>query len=368
MTGRSHYDQAILVLAVTLTCFGLVMVYSSSSVMAQGVYQDGFYFLKRQGIFAAISFALMAVLMHVDYRRLRCLAVPGLLCGTLALILVLVPGIGVEVNGASRWIRLGGFNFQPAEAVKLAMVCYVAHSLARKQDKVKSFKLGILPYMIVLALLLTLLLKQPDLGSAITLAIVAGLMLLAAGTRISHLFCLLLLAMPFVYYAVWHVAYRRRRILAFLDPWQDPTDTGFQIIQSLIAFGRGGWLGNGLGEGKQKLFYLPEAHTDFIFSVVGEELGFAGVLVVTAMFLLLVLRGFRTALQAPDDFGRHLAFGITTLLGMEAFMNIAVVLGLLPTKGMALPFVSYGGTSLLFTLASVAILLNISAQAGKGGT
>ncbi len=368
MTEPSHYDQAILVLAVTLTCFGLVMVYSSSSVMAQGNYQDGFYFLKRQGMFAVISLSLMAVLMRIDYRRLRCLAVPGLFCSALALILVLVPGVGVEVNGASRWIRLAGVNFQPAEAVKLAMVCYVAHSLARKQDKVKSFKLGILPYMIVLALLLALLLKQPDLGSAIILAIVAGLMLLAAGTRISHLFCLLLLAMPFVYYAVWNVGYRRRRILAFLDPWQDPTDTGFQIIQSLIAFGRGGWIGNGLGEGKQKLYYLPEAHTDFIFSVVGEELGFAGVLVITAMFLLLILRGFRTSLQAPDDFGRHLAFGITTLLGLEAFMNIAVVLGLLPTKGMALPFVSYGGTSLLFTLAAVAILLNISAQADKGGT
>ncbi len=366
MILRRDYDHTILVLAVALTCFGMVMVYSSSSVMALGKYQDGFYFLKRQGLFAAAGFILLAGLMRVDYHRLRSVAVLGLLGSALALLLVLVPGIGVEVNGASRWIRLPGFNFQPAEAVKLAMVCYVAHSLAKKQDKLKTFTLGILPYMIVLALLLVLLLLQPDLGSALTLAIVAGLMLMAAGTRISHLFYILLLSLPFLYYAVWHVAYRRRRIMAFLDPWQDPTNTGFQIIQSLIAFGRGGIFGNGLGEGKQKLYYLPEAHTDFIFSVVGEELGFAGVLVITAMFLMLVIRGFRTALQAPDDFGRHLAFGISTLLGLEAFMNIGVVMGLLPTKGMALPFVSYGGTSLLVTMAAVAILLNISSQTREG--
>lgn len=366
MTVRRDYDHTILVLAVALTCFGMVMVYSSSSVMALGKYQDGFYFLKRQGLFAAAGFVLLAGLMRVDYHHLRSVAVLGLFCSAVALLLVLVPGVGVEVNGASRWIRLPGFNFQPAEAVKLTMVCYVAHSLAKKQDKLKTFTLGILPYMIVLALLLVLLLLQPDLGSALTLAIVAGLMLMAAGTRISHLFYILLLSLPFLYYAVWHVAYRRRRIMAFLDPWQDPTNTGFQIIQSLIAFGRGGIFGNGLGEGKQKLYYLPEAHTDFIFSVVGEELGFAGVLVITAMFLMLVIRGFRIALQAPDDFGRHLAFGITTLLGLEAFMNIGVVMGLLPTKGMALPFVSYGGTSLLVTMAAVAILLNISSQTREG--
>jgi cell division protein FtsW len=168
--------------------------------------------------------------------------------------------------------------------------------------------------------------------------------------------------MPFLYYMVWHVDYRRRRILAFLDPWQDPTDAGFQIIQSLIAFGTGGLIGNGLGEGKQKLFYLPEAHTDFIFSVVGEELGFAGTIVITAMFLVLVMRGIRVALQAPDDFGRYLAFGITLLLGMEAFVNIAVVMGMLPTKGLALPFISFGGTSLLTSLVAVGILLNVSSQ------
>jgi cell division protein FtsW len=363
MTGEGRrFDTTILLLAVVLTCFGVVMVYSSSSIMAAERYHDGFYFLKRQGLYALAGFSCMAAIMRIDYHRLRRLAVPGLLLCAFLLLLVLVPGVGARAGGAARWIRLAGFSFQPSEAVKLALVLYMAHSLAKKQDKVKSFKLGILPYTIVLALLLLLLLLQPDLGSALTLGIVAMVMLMAAGTRFSHLFSLVVLSLPFLYYAVWHVDYRRRRILAFLDPWQDPTNTGFQIIQSLIAFGTGGLVGNGLGEGKQKLFYLPEAHTDFIFSVVGEELGFAGVLVVTAMFLVLVMRGIRAALHAPDDFGRYLAFGITLLIGMQAFINIAVVMGMLPTKGLALPFISFGGTSLLTSLAAVGILLNVSSQ------
>ena len=245
---------------------------------------------------------------------------------------------------------------------KLGLVIYMAHSLAKKQEKIRSFKLGFIPYMVVLAILLFLLLLQPDLGSALTLGAVAMVMLLVAGTRLSYLFSVVILAVPFLYFAIMHVDYRRKRILAFLNPWEDPTNTGFQIIQSWIAFGTGGLFGNGLGEGKQKLFFLPEAHTDFIFSVVGEELGFAGVLVVSAMFLLLILRGFRAALAAPDDFGRHLAFGISLLLGLEAFVNMGVVMGMLPTKGLALPFLSYGGTSLLTTLLAIGILLNISSR------
>lgn len=362
MEPSHRFDATILLLAVVLTCFGVVMVYSSSSIMAADRYHDGFYFLKRQGLFALGGFGLMALAMRIDYHHLRKLAVPGLILCAFLLLLVLVPGVGSKIGGAARWIRIAGFSFQPSEAVKLALVFYMAHSLAKKQEKLASFKLGILPYMIVLALLLLLLLLQPDLGSAMILGIVAMVMLLAAGSRVSHMLSIIVLALPFLYYAVWHVDYRRRRIMAFLDPWQDPTDTGFQIIQSLIAFGSGGLVGSGLGEGKQKLFYLPEAHTDFIFSVVGEELGFAGVVVVTAMFLVLVMRGLRVALQAPDDFGRYLAFGITLLLGIGAFVNIAVVLGMLPTKGLTLPFISYGGTSLLMTLLAVGVLLNVSSQ------
>jgi cell division protein FtsW len=362
MELRRGFDHTILMLAVVLTCFGVVMVYSSSSIMSAKRYADGFYFLKRQGFYALIGFTLMAILMQIDYHRLRRISVPLLfLCGLL-LLLVFVPGLGNKAGGASRWIRLPGISIQPSELAKLGLVLYMAHSLAKKKEKIQTFKFGFVPYMVLLAVLLGMVLAQPDLGSAVTMVVVAFCMLLVAGTRWRHIVSVVVLTLPFLYFLVMNVDYRRRRIMAFLDPWDAPTGTGFQIIQSWIAFGTGGWLGNGLGEGKQKLFFLPEAHTDFIFSVVGEELGFIGVLVVTAMFLLLVLRGIRTALYAPDDFGRYLAFGLTILIGLEAFTNIAVVLGMLPTKGLALPFVSYGGTSLLTTLIAMGILLNISSQ------
>jgi cell division protein FtsW len=323
--------------------------------------------LKKQGLFAVAGFLLMAVAMRVDYHRLRPLAVPALLGCLALLVMVLIPGIGNSAGGASRWLRVAGFTFQPSEAAKLALILYMAHSLAKKQDRIRSFKLGFIPYMVVLAVLLLLLLLQPDMGSALIMAGVAIMMLLVAGIRVSHVMSVVILALPFLYYGVMNVDYRRRRILAFLNPWEDPYNTGFQIIQSWIAFGTGGLFGNGLGEGKQKLFYLPAAHTDFVFSVVGEELGFAGVLIVAAMFLVLVLRGLRTALAAPDDFGRYLALGLTVLLGMQAFFNIAVVLGMMPTKGLALPFLSYGGTSLVCTLLAIGILLNISSQVREEG-
>ncbi|MDO3378829.1 putative lipid II flippase FtsW [Geoalkalibacter halelectricus] len=365
MATRREFDTTILLLVVVLTCFGVVMVYSSSSIMAAKRFNDGFFFLKRQGLYAAAGFLIMAAAMHIDYRFWRRLTLLGLAAAVIFLIAVLIPGVGANVGGASRWLRFPGFSVQPAELAKLAMVFYLAHSLARKKDKLHSFKLGFLPYMLVVGCLLGLLLLQPDLGSAIVIAVVALTMLLVAGARLSYLLSVALMALPVLYLAIMQVDYRRRRILAFLDPWDDPFNTGFQILQSWTAFGLGGLLGKGLGEGQQKLFYLPEAHTDFIFSVVGEELGFIGVLVVTAMFLVFCLRGIRIAQQAPDDYGRHLAFGLTFLIGMGAFINMGVVLGLLPTKGLALPLLSYGGTSLLTTLFAVGVLLNISRQTGE---
>jgi cell division protein FtsW len=238
----------------------------------------------------------------------------------------------------------------------------MAYSLEKKQDRVKFFSSGFLPYMVVLAVLLLLLLKQPDLGAALTLGAVAVIMLFAAGTRPTYIISMFLIALPFLYFLVMNVDYRRRRVLAFLNPWDDPSNSGFQIIQSWLAFGAGGVLGQGLGEGKQKLFYLPEAHTDFILSVVGEELGLIGVLLIASMFFLLVWRSIRVALGAEDTFGRFLAFGIAVLLGIEAFVNMGVVTGILPTKGLALPFISYGGSSLLITLFAMGILLNISTR------
>jgi len=362
MELRTGHDRTILMLAVALTCFGVVMVYSSSSIMAAKKYADGFFFLKRQGFYALIGLSLLAGLMQFDYHRLRKLAVPLLFFCGLLLLLVFVPGLGNRAGGASRWIRLPGFSLQPSELAKIALVIFMAHSLARKGEKIKQLKVGFAPYMVLLLVLLGIVMAQRDLGGAATMGVVAMSMLLVAGTRWRHLVSAVVCCAPVAYYFIMGVDYRRRRIMAFLDPWDDPTDTGFQIIQSWIAFGSGGWFGNGLGEGKQKLFFLPEAHTDFIFSVVGEELGFIGVLVTTLIFLVLVLRGIRTALHAPDDFGRNLAFGLTILIGLEAFTNVAVVLGMLPTKGLALPFLSYGGTSLVCTLMAVGILLNISSQ------
>ena len=362
MSRSEGYDLIIVLMVVALTCFGVVMVYSASSIMATKKFHDGFYFLKRQGIYAILGFAAMAFAMRVDYNFWRKAAVPILLGCLVLLLAVLIPGIGGSAGGSSRWIRLPGFSFQPSEFAKIAFIMYMAYSLDKKQDKVRFFSSGFLPYMVVLAVMLFLLLKQPDLGSSLTLGAVAMVMLFAAGTRLSYIFSMILLALPFLYYAVMHVDYRRRRIMAFLNPWEDPTNTGFQIIQSWIAVGTGGIFGQGLGEGKQKLFYLPEAHTDFIFSVVGEELGFIGIMVIASMFFLLVHRGIRVALYAEDNFGRSLAFGISTLIGLEAFVNIAVVTGIFPTKGLALPFISYGGSSLIITLFAVGILLNISSR------
>jgi cell division protein FtsW len=355
------YDLVILLMVVTLTCFGVVMVYSASSIMAEKRLHDSFYFLKRQGLYATAGLGLMYGVMKTDYHVWKKWAVPILVLCIVMLLMVFIPGIGGNVKGATRWIRFPGFNFQPAELAKVSLIIFMAYSLDRKQEQIRWFK-GILPYMGVLLLMIGLLMIQPDMGSSITLAGVAIVMLFAAGMRVSHIISIMLFSLPILYYAVMHKEYRKRRILSFLNPWVDPEKTGFQIIQSWLAFGSGGIVGQGLGEGKQKLFYLPEAHTDFILSVVGEELGFIGTVTVAAMFLLLVHRSIRVAIYAEDSFGRFLAFGIAVLLGAEAFVNMAVVMGLVPTKGLALPFISYGGSSLILSLFAVGILLNISSR------
>ena len=355
-----EYDLVIMLMAIALTCFGVVMVYSASSIMAAKRFSDGFFFLKRQGLFALIGFAIMLGTMRINYQFWRKLAAPILLGCIVLLVLVLIPGIGGSAGGASRWIRLPGFSLQPSEIAKIALIMYMAYSLDRKQDKIKQLGSGFVSYMLILVVLLGLLLKQPDMGSALTLAAVAVIMLFAAGTRLVYIISIVLMSMPFIYFLIMNVAYRKRRILAFLNPWEDPQNSGFQIIQSWLALGAGGLFGVGLGEGKQKLFYLPEAHTDFILAVGGEELGFLGVIVIIGMFFLLVQRAMRIAVAAPDIFGRFLALGIAVLFGIEASVNMCVVTGMVPTKGLALPFISYGGSSLLISLFAVGILLNIS--------
>ncbi|MBT1072086.1 putative lipid II flippase FtsW [Geobacter chapellei] len=355
-----EYDLIIMLMAIALTCFGVVLVYSASNIMAAKRFHDGFFFLKRQGLFAIAGFVVMLVVMRIDYHVWKQLAVPALLLCLVMLGLVLIPGIGGKAGGSSRWIKiLPGFNLQPSEMAKLALIMYMAYSLDKKQDKVKLLASGFIPYMIVLMFLISFLVLQPDLGGALTLAAVSMTMLFAAGTRLTYIFSMFLLAMPLLAIKLSR-GYHKGRIDAYLDPWSDPAGKGFQIIQSWLALGTGGVFGQGLGEGKQKLFYLPEAHTDFILSVVGEELGFLGVLVIIGMFFLLVQRAMRIAVAAPDTFGRFLALGIAVLFGIEATVNMGVVTGLLPTKGLALPFISYGGSSLLISLFAVGILLNIS--------
>lgn len=356
----ADYDAVLLLMVVALTSFGIVMVYSASSVMAAKNFHDGAYFLKRQGIFALVGFTAAICAMRIDYQLWRKMAVPLLFVSLILLIAVLIPGIGAKVKGASRWIRLPGFNLQPSEFTKIALILYLAYSIDKKQDRIRSLSAGFLPYITVLMILLALLLKQPDMGAALTLAAVTILMLFAAGTRLVFIIGSGMMVLPFVAYLIINSSYRMKRIKAFMNPEQDPTGIGWQIIQSKYAFGAGGIFGQGLGEGKQKLFYLPEAHTDFILSVVGEELGFIGVVIIIGMFFILIQRAMRIAMAAQDTFGRFLALGIAVLFAIEAAVNMGVVTGLLPTKGLALPFLSYGGSSLVVSLFAVGILLNIS--------
>jgi len=311
-----------------------------------------------------VAIGVMLTLMRLDYHLYWKLVYPFMLVTLLLCILVAIPGIGVKAGGARRWISIAGFTFQPSEMVKLSLILFMAYSLAKKREKMEQFMVGILPHAVVAGLMMGLILLQKDLGTTFTLAMVLMILLFVGGTRVSYLSGGILLALPVLYFLVFSVDYRRQRILAFLDPWTHMSDSGFQIIQSYVAFNRGGIWGAGLGQGKQKLFYLPAAHTDFILSGVGEELGLFGVLFVLLLFATLIVRGFRTSLKAPDLFGRYLALGITTLIAVQSLINFGVVMGLLPTKGLPLPFISYGGTSLIVMGACMGILLNIASQIG----
>ena len=358
-------DPWLLAAVLLLTGFGLVMVYSASAVTAQARVHDQFYYLKRQLVAAGVGLALLLALLKLGYRRLEPLAVPLLLAVVVALLLVLVPGIGKVAGGARRWIDLGVIRFQPAEAAKVALVLYLARSLAHKKERVRLFSIGFLPHVMVTGLLVVLVLAEKDLGTAVILLLVLLVMLFAGGVKIGYLLGSVVFAIPVGWYLIAGTPYRMQRITAFLDPWQHREGIGFQIVESLLGIGNGGWLGQGLGEGKGKLFYLPAAHTDFIAAVIAEEVGLVGMSLLVFLFALLVWRGFRATTLAPDPFGCYLALGLTTLIGSQALVNLAVVLGLLPTKGLTLPFVSYGGSSLITMLAAAGMLLSVSG--GQGG-
>ncbi|MCB2225300.1 MAG: putative lipid II flippase FtsW [Desulfarculaceae bacterium] len=354
-------DPWVLLAALALAGVGLLMVYSAGSALAARRYLDGHYFLKAQGLHMTVGVAIMIALALFNYRRLERLAYPILFAVLGLLFLVLVPGVGHEAGGAVRWLRFGGFSLQPAELAKPALVIYLAYSLSRHSDQVKSLSHGLLPHLGVTALLILPVLLEPDLGMSVILFTLACLMLFVAGVRLSYLLGLLALAAPLGWFMVSHYAWRFKRILAFLDPWSDAGGAGFQIIHSFYALGSGGLWGVGLGASKQKLFYLPEPQTDFIFSVLGEELGLWGVLLVVGLFLLIIVRGVKIALEARELFGTYLAMGATLIIGLQAFINAGVVMGLLPTKGLTMPFISYGGSSLLVNFSCVGLLLSVAA-------
>lgn len=361
MRLRKKSPDFILFMAVImLLTVGIIIVFSASSYTSYVRYGDAYYFLKKQLLWAALGFIAMYLTMSIDYWKYKRWAGPALIASFVLLVAVLIPGIGKTVNGAQRWINLGFTSIQPSEIFKLAMVMFVAHGFSRKKDKVRNFKQGMLPYLVILGLACGLILKQPDLGTAMSLAGTIYVMFFAAGARGTHLTGLAAAGVTAISLAIVFEEYRMKRFLAFLDPFADPLGAGFHIIQALYALGSGGLFGVGLGQSKQKMFYLPEQHTDFIFAILGEELGFIGGALVIVLFFLFIWRGFKIALTSPDPFASLLAVGVTTMIGLQAIINIGVVTSSMPITGIPLPFISFGGTSLLFTLTGVGILLNIS--------
>jgi len=359
MARQLESDRVLFAAVVVLVLFGALMVFSASAVLASQRFGSSYYFLLRQLVWAGIGLAVMVGAMHLNYRRL---ANPRVIFPALGLqfILLVVVLFADRSHNAHRWLHVGAANFQPSELSKIVLVVFLAYFLRLRQGVVNDWKYTLLPIGLVSGVSMALVVAEPDLGTSLALVLIVAAMLFAAGLRLVYFACGTLAAVPVLYLLVFHSGYRYRRWLAFLDPYSDPLGKGFQIIQSFIAVGTGGIGGMGLMEGKQKLFYLPEPHTDFIFAVVSEELGFIGALLVLGLFAVILWRGLRAASGCADEFGRLLAVGLTVMLVGQALVNVSVVLGLLPTKGIPLPFISYGGSSLLMSLTAVGILLNIS--------
>jgi cell division protein FtsW len=365
MARKLKSDKVLFLATILLVALSIVMVYSASAAVGLEHFGRSYMVLVKQGMLAVLGITLMAVVMRIDYRTYRepvfiwsCLAVVGV-----ALILVLFSS---PVNHARRWFGIAGIGVQPSELAKLAAIFFIAALLERRMHRINEIGYALMPIGIFLGCLVGLILLEPDFGTSMSLLAIAAVMVFAAGLNYAYIVGVVLVALPMIGVLVMGTGYRRRRVLTFLDPWQDPLGDGFQIIQSLIAVGTGGMSGRGLMNGVQKLFYLPEPHTDFIYSVIAEELGLIGATVVLLCFCVITWRGLRIALRAPDGFGSFLALGLTTMVAAQAFFNISVVLGLLPTKGIPLPFVSAGGSSLLINLVGMGILLNVSQHASEG--
>lgn len=362
MARKLKSDKWLFIATLVLVCASLVMVYSASAVIAMDRFQKPNFFLFKQATFALLGLVLMPVLMRIDYRNYR---QPIVLWTALAMVGFALVAVlfGPRINGARRWFGIAGIGVQPSEFAKLVVVFFVAAILERRMDRIDDLRYSLVPVAIVLGGVVGLIMLQPDLGTALTIIVIVAAMVFAAGINYRYIVGLLLVSLPAAYIVLMSADYRRRRIFSFLDPWADPLGDGFQVIQSLIAVGTGGLFGRGLMAGVQKLFYLPYPETDFIYAVIGEEMGLLGTTLVLACFCVIAWRGLRTSMRAPDRFGAFLAFGLTAMVVVQAFFNISVVLGLLPTKGIPLPFVSFGGSSLLMSMVGMGILLNVSQHA-----
>ena len=359
MARKLQSDKWLFLATLALICTSVVMVYSASALVALERFQQPYLFVTKQMIWAAIGVAVMSIVMRIDYRSYKNDKLVWALLGVVALLLVVVL-FSRPINNAKRWVGIGGFGIQPSELAKLVAILFTAITLERRRHRINELTYSLLPICVVVGMLLGLIMLEPDFGTSVSLLAVVGAMVFAAGLSYRYLAGAALLALPAFYVIVMQADYRRRRLLTFMDPWADPLGDGFQVIQSLIAVGTGGVFGKGLMQGVQKLFYLPEPFTDFIFSVISEETGLIGASLVVLCFCVIAWRGLRTAMRAPDSFGAFLALGITMMLVLQAFFNISVVLGLVPTKGIPLPLVSNGGSSMLINLLGVGVLLNIS--------
>lgn len=362
MSRRLQSDRILFATVVGLVIFGALMVFSASAVMAADRYGDGKYFLIRQLAWAVVGMVALVLLMYSDYRRLASpvIVFPAIAVEVILLVVVL---FSHPTNNAHRWFHLGMASFQPSELAKIVLVLFLAFFLDTRQDDVNDWKHTLLPILLVTGVMGALVLKEPDLGTTVALCMVLAAMLFCAGLKLRYFAGAAIAAVPVLYLLIFHSSYRLKRMLAFWDPYSDPLGKGFHILQSYIAVATGGITGMGLMEGKQKLFFLPEPQTDFIYAVVGEELGLLGALAIVAVFAVILMRGVRASAACKDQFGKLLAIGLTVMIVGQALVNMSVVLGLLPTKGIPLPFVSYGGSSLLVNLVAVGILLNISQQA-----
>lgn len=360
-----NFDIVLLALVLVVAGIGVIAVYNSSSIFSLENYGDSTRFLRLHLVYLCLGAAVMATFMHVKPGFIRKLVYPGYLLGAALLVAVLVPEIGKEVGGGRRWISVGGFAFQPSEYCKYMLVIYMAHFMMKKEDRMRSFWVGFFSPLLAGGLYVLLVFAEPDLGTSSLLLMVLFIMLFVGNARIKYLLAVGAASVLLVGVAIASAGYRMKRITSFLDPWQDPLGSGYQSVQSFMAFGLGGLYGSGLGNSSQKLLFLPQAHTDFIFSIIGEEFGFIGVTVVILLFLAILARCVSISFRAEDAFSRYMVFGFTALITLQAALNMGIAVGLFPTTGLTLPLISYGGSSLVATLAAFGIILSVSRFGGE---